>query len=1827
MAVRVKSCGLFAAVLVCFASVAAGQVSGAERRLLVFENADYAGFDYETRQNIDLDGCKKACLDDPACKAFTYNQAAQWCFLKSDFGRLATFEGAVAGRVAAGAATSGDQDMLDLSFLPEGIAEEASRLKRAVERTRPGGDEGHTGAVNAAASAMATGNARAAAQSLRSALALDPDAFAAWLSLARALVAIEPADYSERYDLPEQASAAAFIAVGLAASDEERALALAVLGQMLERREIWRPAIESFKASLRLAERESVRADFERLRAERGFRMIDYSVDADAEAPRACVQFSETFADGNIEVADYVTLDGARPGAVTREAQELCIDGLEHGERYRLGLRAGLPSAVGETLLEDVELSFYVRDRAPSVRFTGRSYVLPRAGAKGLPLVSVNTRLVEAEIARIGGRALAETLRDGNFLDQISGYGVDDIVERRGERLWQGEMPVAMDLNREVVTAFPVDELLGDPAPGVYVLTARASESAQEHWDERATQWFIVTDLGLATLKGDDGLHVFARSLATARPLAGIEVSLVAVGNDVLGRARTDDSGYVLFAPGLVRGTGGMAPALAIAEGGGDAAFIDLTEQPFDLTDRGVAGRPAPEAIDVFAYTERGVYRPGESVHLVALARDSAASAIDAPLTIVVERPDGVEFRRVTSTAPEIGGHALDIDLDDGALTGTWRARAYGDPLAAALAEARFLVEDFVPERLDFDIDTPLTSVRAAAPVPITLEGRYLYGAPAVDVGIEGDVTVRPADAAPGPLARYRFGIADEQVVPARETLGDLPRTDAGGHAGFDVRLPQLPQATGLLVADIALRLREAGGRAVERRTTLPVRPDNPLIGVRPLFDGDAVEERSVAGFEVIGVSPDLERADLGPAQWELVRLERSYEWYRYDGEWNYEAVTRTSRIANGEIALAADATARIDVPVDWGRYRLEVKSAGTPGTVTSIEFSAGWYAADAAAETPDILEVSLDRPSYRAGATAAVRLVPRFAGTALVTVVAERVLAMRAVEVGAEGTTVEFPVDESWGAGAYVTAMLYRPMDVEAGQNPARAVGIDWLAADTAAREIDVGLEVPEFAEPRSTLTVPVSLGGLAPGEAARVTLAAVDVGILNLTGYEAPEPESWYYGQRGLGIEIRDIYGRLINGLQGTRGQVRSGGDESGLSMTGTPPSEAPVALFSGIVAADAHGQADVAFDIPAFNGTLRLMAVAWSASRVGHASADLVVRDPVVVTASLPRFLAPGDRSRMWLDIDNVSGPAGTWSLAVELDGPVASAASGVRQIELGAGERRAVSLPLEATATGAATVALNLSHDSGMTIARSFDLGVRPAQLAVTRRSVQTLAAGSGRLTVTPDLVGDLVPGSAVVTLAARRGLLLDVPALLDELDRYPYGCAEQITSRALPLVYLNDVARGLGIAADTELDQRIGEAITRVLQRQGANGSFGLWWAGGDDLWLDAYVSDFLTRAREAGHTVPSRAFEQALDRLENELAYRSQSSGVGEDVAYAFYVLARNRRASIGDLRYYADAHLDEFTTPLARAQLGAALSLYGEGERAATAFGSALAELQDEEADETGWREDYGSELRDSAATLTLVAESRATGIALPAIARVVERERLERRYASTQENAWMLLAAHALDSDDDDIVVTVDGTGHRGRLMRRLTDEAVRSGPLVIANEGETDFQAVVTVSGVPIQPEPATANGLRVRRSMHTLDGEPVAGDVVAQNERLVVVLTIEETAARRARLLVEDYLPAGLEIDNPRLVAGGDTGSLAWLGETSSPAHVEFRDDRFAAAFDRSGSAAETLTLAYIVRAVTPGHYVHPPVVVEDMYARDVNARTALGTIEVVGPEPR
>lgn len=1706
------------------------------------------------------------------------------------------------------------------------------RLKRDVPSPRPAAISLRDGEA-----AMARGDARAALPQANAAVVSEPGSAAGWRLMARAANAIEPRDYRERWELRERAITAAYLAYQRSANRNDEAASLAVLARTFEKNELWRPALTTYRLSLDLQDNAQLRTAYESLREKRGFRLLSNNVDSDSATPRACFTFSEPLARGRVDFAPYVAISGGQGDfAVSAEDRQICVDGLRHGERYAFVIRQGVPSAIpDEVLLKPADYEVYVRDRTPSVRFTGKNYVLPRTGQQGIPVVSVNTSKLDLEVMRIGDRNLINSVHSDDFLTQLGSYSANQIASDKGQSIWKGTMDVKPDLNKDVITAFPVLDAVGKLQPGVYVMFAKPSggpaaqipsDSDTESYDDgstRATQWFVVSDLGLTSFTGPDGVHVLVRSLADARPLANAELRLIARNNEVLATVRSDANGYARFDAGLAKGQGGNAPGLVTAALGEDYGFLDLKLTAFDLSDRGVQGRVAPSGLDAYLYTERGVYRSGETVYLTALLRDAKAAAVTGlPLTLVVKRPDGVEYRRRQVEDQGAGGRAYSIPLLSGAQTGTWRIQAYADPKGSAIGETSFLVEDYVPERLELTLAPKKPILQAGEPAEVDLSARYLYGAPGSELDVTGSTTIRAAaqSAIPG-FEGYQVGLTDESFESVQADLEESTQTDAQGKALVSAAIQQ-PDANRPLEVEVTLRVGEPGGRAIARSLTLPIVPKGAAIGVKKLFDDSTLGNGQNATFDVIMANGDGRRLARQGVKWTLSKVTRNYQWFFRDGRWNYEGVNTTRRISDGEIATSETAPAKISAPVQWGNYRLDVVSTGGDATETSVSFWVG-YETDKTADTPDVLDVALDKAAYATGDTMQVRLSPRFAGEATLAVISDRVNEIRTVDISADGTTASIPVKAEWGASAYLVALAHRPMDTAANRLPGRAIGLSWFTIGKAERTLSVDLGAPNLVRPLTTLSLPVKITGARSGEEAFVTVAAVDIGILNLTRYESPDAGKYFFGQRQLGHELRDLYGYLIDGMQGVRGTIRSGGDGAA-ATPGEKPTQEPLARYSGVVKVGPDGTAKIDFDIPAFNGSVRVMAVAWSAGRTGHANADVIVRDQIVAQATLPRFLAIGDQSRFHLQIDNVEGPPGTYTVDLDVKGPVLVAADATRRsFNLQTGAKTQLTIPVTAAGLGRAEFDVRVSGPNGIATVQNLAVRVQPSSNTIARRVVRPIPGNGGALTVSADLMADLVPRSGQVSVSVSPFASLDVPAILKALDRYPYGCTEQTVSRALPLLHVNRLATMESLALDSNADERVANSIERVLARQGGNGSFGLWSVGGDDLWLDAFVTDFLTRARERQFAVPQIAFNMALDRLRNQVVNTSEiNREEASGIAYALYVLARNGRPVMGDLRYLADNKLSDFASPLARAQIGAALSLLGDRGRGRAAFVSALNQLQ-ETRDDGISRADYGSRLRDSTGALALIAEANGERADVSRAANIVEGARNASRYTSTQENMWMVLAAQAMTKEAEGMTLTVDGAERKGALYRTLSQEALEARPLTIGNPGPAAAQAVVTVSGIPASPEPALNQGFGVERTIYSMKGEKVDPASLRQNERYVVALTVTEIPARYGRLLLVDPLPAGLEIENANLTEGASTEGLSWLKQEVFPVHTEARDDRYVAAFERSGSSNQpgVFTIGYIVRAVSPGRYVAPAAVIEDMYRPDRFGRTGFGTVDI------
>ncbi len=585
---------------------------------------------------------------------------------------------------------------------------------------------------------------------------------------------------------------------------------------------------------------------------------------------------------------------------------------------------------------------------------------------------------------------------------------------------------------------------------------------------------------------------------------------------------------------------------------------------------------------------------------------------------------------------------------------------------------------------------------------------------------------------------------------------------------------------------------------------------------------------------------------------------------------------------------------------------------------------------------------------------------------------------------------------------------------------------------------------------------------------------------------------------------------------------------------------------------------------------------------------------------------------------------------------------SVAAGEISRQLPQGARADVPIRVEASEAGISRLRLDVDGPGDFDVFHEYQIETRSPFLPVTRVTSAMMQPGE-TFTLSDDLTEDLLPGSLAMTVSFSS-LPIDEGALYSSLARYPYGCTEQTISRAMPLIYAEQLV-ALGAREDgRDARMQVQEAVTRILNRQGGDGSFGLWREGDGSAspWLGAYTVDFLHRAKAAGYSVPDEAMERAFGALrtvasgdawrvygydtdvhESRWHSDTQARLMQRSSAYALYVLAKAGKADISRLRYMHDRQLDKIDSPLARAHLGAALAALDDQARAASAFESAQEALNYRNSGDY-----YQTPLRDLAGVLALASEA-GLGDVVTRLAEQLGDDAPDPSRLTTQEKAFALLAVNALTGGDaDKFRMKTDGLGRGNDNDRRyFLAESQISGDVSFNYRGDAPVYRTVMVSGAPGSAPPATAQDLEARKRFASLTGQRVDLEDLRQGDQLVAVIELFPKEKRLNPVIVADLLPAGFEIETILRPADGDRenaddGAFAWIGEISSSKTAQARDDRFVSAIDLLDKPAR---LAYVVRAVTPGSFAIPGVVAEDMYRPEVNARSAAGRVNITPRE--
>ncbi|WP_137887019.1 alpha-2-macroglobulin [Pseudomonas sp. 2FE] len=1503
---------------------------------------------------------------------------------------------------------------------------------------------------------------------------------------------------------------------------------------------------------------------------------------------------------------------------------ELRLRHLEPKRKLVLTVDAGLRAVNDATLAEDFISQLETRDLEASIGFASRGSLLPTRLAEGLPVLTLNVDKVNVEFFRIKPQALPAFLSQWGRGTSLGTWEARELLPL-ADLVYGGRFDLNPARNTRETLLLPIAGLEPFKQPGVYLAVMRGAGTYP--YSQPATL-FTLSDIGLSAHRYQERLDVFTQALEGGKALDGVELDLLDSSGRVLATGKTDGAGHAELP---------LAPKaeVLLARQGEQTSLLRLNAAALDLAEFDIAG-PQAHPLQFFVFGPRDLYRPGETVLLNALLRDADGRAVKTqPVSVEVRRPDEQVSRKFVWEADASGLYQYQLQLAGEAPTGRWQLLFDLGDGKPQLYE--FLVEDFLPERLALELKGSETPFAPADNAQFGVNGRYLYGAPAAGNRLSGQLYVRPLREAVAALPGYQFGSLTEEELSQDIEL-DETVLDADGETTLDIP-SKWAEAKSPLKLILQASLQESGGRPITRRLVQPVWPAERLPGLRGLFEGEEIDADGLAEFELLVADPAGNKLAADSLKVRLIRERRDYYWnYSENDGWSYHYNEKYLNLSEETLGVQAGGTAKVSFPVEWGPYRVELEDPQT-GIVSSLRFWAGYRWQDnteGGAVRPDQVKLALDKPAYVDGDTAKVRVTPPSAGKGYLLVESsDGPLWWQEIEVPAEGKSFDIPIAKDWARhDLYVSALIIRPGERKAKVTPKRAVGLLHLPLERAPRKLALTLTAPEKMRPKQPLTVKVqakNADGSVPKQV-QVLVAAVDVGILNITEYPTPDPYSSLFGRKAYGVDQLDIYGQLIEAGQGRLASLAFGGDAA-LAKGGKRPdtSVTIVALQSQPLSLNEQGEGEVSLDIPEFNGELRLMAQAWTDERYGVAEGKTLVAAPLVAELSAPRFLAGGDETTLALDLSNLTDKTQQLDVQLSAEGQLdlaQSAGGQVAPLQLSKGQRITLRIPVRALGgygQGRFKVTvqgLELPGESLPPFTREWTLGIRPAYPALLKHFRAVLKGETWSL---PDGALDAYePAGREALLALSSRPPLNLGEQIRALKAYPYGCLEQTTSGLYPSLYADAASlKRLGLTGepDEQRRQSIELGVERLLGMQRYNGSFGLWGADGDEeYWLTAYVTDFLLRAREQGFAVPPEALKKANERLLRylqersliEVSYSENAEHTRFAVqAYAGYVLARSQQAPLGALRTLYERRA-EALSGLPLVQLAVALQQMGDQPRADDALAAGLARARKA----NDWLADYGSPLRDQALILALLEEHDLAATSREERLFALADELAANQYLSTQERNSLYLAGRGLLSKPERDWTAQLSTAGVARVLSTAQpalklEGAGLAAPLTLHNAGSEPLYQQLTLSGYPLAAPPVGGENLSIRREYLDMEGQPLNLAALQSGELVLVHLAVE-AQQRVPDALVVDLLPAGLELENQNLaqsaasLADASSAVKEWQQsmQNANLKHQEFRDDRYVAALDLGDYG--TTHLLYLARAVTPGRYRVPPPQVESMY---------------------
>ena len=1547
------------------------------------------------------------------------------------------------------------------------------------------------------------------------------------------------------------------------------------------------------------------------------------------------------------DVPDDV-LDAARPVSFTLIESQKPLD-RQHAFRVRVEtdgelyvrVNKGVRAFGGFPLSENYNAVVDVPALPREVEIEGEGGLLALNGERKLSVRSRGLGSIEYEIARVATTQINHLVSqtEGNFQDprfQASALFNEENISRIGLE----HQAIALENQWKAnYSAFDFSDHLRKPADGgsergLFFLTARGWDPVNKKPIKavKDSRFILVTDIGIVTKKNADGTHdVFLMSIKQGTPIANVAVDLLGKNGIPIQNAMTDADGHCAFAS-VDKSMREKTPVAFVARNGDDVSFIPYSREDrqlnFSRFDIDGVDNVLPENLDAFVFTERGVYRPGDDIHIGIVVKqrnwNGQIEGLPIETEVIDARDHPVQTRKIN--VPAVGFVELTYQTANESPTGLFTFNVYlvkNSKRSTLLGSTTANVKEFLPDRMKIETRLSQNAPRGwiqPKEMRASVGLANLYGTPATERKITAHLELTPSAFSFSEFPDYVFfdPLFDEKKERRGQTveLGET-KTDTAGQTQFDLQLERFADAT-YAMRFIAEGFEAEGGRSVTGTVNALVSALPYVIGYKADGDLHYIEMNKPRAVDLVAIDPQLNRIALANVTANLIAQQHvSVLTKQENGNFAYESVLKEHVAKSENISVSANGLHYTLPTNEPGTYVFELRD-DQDRRLAKLQFCiVGRGAASRSLEKNAELQVKLDRAQYNSGDDIAISVTAPYAGNGLITIERDHVYAHQWFRADSASSVQHIRVPDDFEGSGYVNVAFVRALDSKEIFASPLSYGVVPFTANKEKRRLKIEVDALATAKPGEPLHI-----NYKTDRPSKIVVFAVDEGILQVTDYKTPDPLGFYFRKCMLRVDTAQIVDLIIPEFSLLRSvsAFGGGGDIQRLNPF-KRVTEKPVVFWSGIIDAD-KTRREVVYDVPDyFDGTLKIMAVAIATDAVGSAEREALIRGPFVITPSVPVLAAPGDEFEAGVTVANNvdgSGANAEIELRAQANERLSVLGHASQTLRVAEGREQTAIFKLRATDKLGSGEITFVARANGQQTKRRATLSVRPPAPYMTE-----VHSGSFKDRVSVELGRDMHPEfrklDATVS-ALPLGLARGLDAYLKD---FPFGCSEQITSGAFCRLMLADESDfGLSRA---DINKQLERTFGILARRQNDQGAFGYWAPEtGDSIsFVSAYVVDFLSEAKASGFAPPPEMFTSGLRNLQKMVTREPGNFAEARAVAYGIYILTREGVITtnyILNLRDWLEKNeKDQWQNDITGVYLAGALNLLHKDADAERLIGEYKMDHRT-----TRECDDFFQPLGTDSQYLAVLARE------FPARLRKISPEQFENILKPIGDGSFNTLSSayavralkaysHAVAQNPPELSIsevrkdkaeTRLTSGVKPLLRAELSGNA--GGVRFASNRkltGPGAFFQVVEAGFDRHAPAESLTNGLEIYRELLGKSNEAVTRTHLG--EPIHVRLHVRSLQRQPiTNVAVVDLLPGGFEV----IDSSARTGVSAIQGVD----YVDVREDR-AVFFVTAPTNA--LEIDYQIKSCNRGEFTVPPVFAQSMYDRNAKGRGLGGKITV------